>query len=215
MCGLASRKGNARHVAPGFGLVLQDFDLDGYVDCYLVQNHLTPQEETGPMRGGLSQLLRRNPDARSPEELLVPIPPRESGLIVSGDAKSLTAMDVNRDNLMDLVVGINDAAPKVFINQAAKSDRALPVRLKGPKGNGMNWINTQTPDLSRSCQRFTLTARETQIHRTMPMRKIAKKTIVPGVISSSPTSSAKIASVAPKRPIAPAMSPAKTVMPTN
>lgn len=122
-------------IAPGFGVVLEDFDLDGYVDCYIAQNHLTPQEETGPMRGGLSQLLRRNPKSKSTEDLFVPVSPRESGLIVDGDAKSVTAMDLNRDRRLDLVVGINNSSPKAYLNRAASSKRAVPVRLKGLKGN--------------------------------------------------------------------------------
>ncbi|MEM1296746.1 MAG: CRTAC1 family protein, partial [Verrucomicrobiota bacterium] len=122
-------------VAPGFGVVLEDFDLDGYTDCYIAQNHLTPQEETGPMRGGLSQLLRRNPQSESADDLFIPVSPLESGLVVNGDAKSVTTMDLNRDRRLDIVVGINNSTAKVFINRAANSKSAVPVRLKGLKGN--------------------------------------------------------------------------------
>ncbi len=122
-------------IAPGFGVVLRDFDLDGYTDCYVAQNHFSPQEETGPMRGGLSQLLRRNPASNSGEDLFVPIPPDQSGLLVDGDAKSVTAIDLNRDQRLDLVIGINDAAPAVYLNRAGDGTRAQMIRLKGLAGN--------------------------------------------------------------------------------
>ncbi|MFT5466951.1 MAG: hypothetical protein ACI8UO_002053 [Verrucomicrobiales bacterium] len=123
-------------IAPSFGVVLNDFDLDGFVDCYLAQNFWNPQIETAPMMGGLGQLLRRNPDAKpGSNDFFIPIEPFDSGAIVRGDAKSLAVVDINSDQLPDLVVGVNNEAPKVFLNRATATTESLKIRLRGPDGN--------------------------------------------------------------------------------
>lgn len=123
-------------VSPGFGILLRDVDLDGRPDCYVVQNHYTPTEEIGEMASGLSQLLLNTGD---PERLFEPEGAKESGLEVPGDAKSLGASDLNRDGLVDFLVGVNDAAPELFINtpNPAAVNEPLSVRLVGEPGNPM------------------------------------------------------------------------------
>ncbi|MEM1295102.1 MAG: VCBS repeat-containing protein [Verrucomicrobiota bacterium] len=121
-------------VAPGFGVTLADVDLDGRLDAYLVQNHFEPPEEIGPLASGLSFLLRGTGDAAEPFE---PIWSLESGLEVPGDAKSLAAVDVNQDGRIDFCAGVNDEAPKLFLNQTTglRDTRPLRVRLAGKPGN--------------------------------------------------------------------------------
>jgi hypothetical protein len=116
--------------APGFGAVITDLDLDGHVDIYLVQNFYTPQSETGRMAGGLSLLLRG--DAAGG---FTPMWPHESGLIVPGDAKSLTTADVNGDSLPDLVIGINNAELETFVQSGRPPGTALAARLTDRDGN--------------------------------------------------------------------------------
>ena len=103
--------------APAFGSALIDCDGDGNLDLYLVQNHYTPQLETGRMAGGLSMLLNGRGDGT-----FEPVSPRQSGLVVPGDAKGLACADLNADGRPDFVVGINDAGVRAFVNQ---SDRKL------------------------------------------------------------------------------------------
>ena len=69
------------------------------------------------MAGGLSMLLRGNGDGT-----FEPVSPRESGLVVPGDAKGLACADLNADGRPDFVVGINDVGVRAFLNQ---SDRKL------------------------------------------------------------------------------------------
>ncbi len=120
-------------ISPGFGVALSDVDLDGNVDCYLVQNFYHPQVETGPFDSGLSLLLRGTGD---PKEPFTAVWPAQSGLLVPGDAKSLAVVDLNRDGKEDFVIGVNDADPQIFIN-AIPLDKTHPLRIQlvGGKGN--------------------------------------------------------------------------------
>ncbi|MCH8923870.1 MAG: VCBS repeat-containing protein, partial [Planctomycetes bacterium] len=118
-------------IAPGFGVVLTDVDGDGNVDLYMVQNFYGPQAETGRMAGGVSLLLRGRGDGS-----FVAVPPRESGLIVPGDAKSLTTTDLDGDGRVDFVVGVNDDKLLAFERDTSSGNgRVLSVKLRGLAGN--------------------------------------------------------------------------------
>ncbi|MCH8923950.1 MAG: CRTAC1 family protein, partial [Planctomycetes bacterium] len=117
-------------IAPSFGVVMTDVDGDGHLDIYLVQNFFTPQLETGRMDGGLSQLLLGQGDGT-----FRPLSPGESGLIVPGDAKSLTLTDLNGDGRPDFVVGLNDDRLVVFENRTDPKKRILAVQFEGKPGN--------------------------------------------------------------------------------
>lgn len=121
-------------VSPGFGILLRDLDLDGRPDCYVVQNHFTPTEEIGEMASGLSQLLINTGDPKAPFR---PEGSRESGLEVPGDAKSLGASDLNRDGLVDFLVGVNNAPPALYINTSSPgaANQSVSIRLVGQQGN--------------------------------------------------------------------------------
>ncbi|MEX2317543.1 MAG: FG-GAP-like repeat-containing protein [Pirellulales bacterium] len=117
-------------VSAGFGVVLTDFNGDGRTDAYLAQNSYAPRRELGRIDGGLSLLLTGDQDGR-----LIVVPPRESGLVVPGDAKSAVATDLNADGWPDLVLGVNDAEVLAFENQTTPGRRMARVRLRGTKGN--------------------------------------------------------------------------------
>jgi len=117
-------------IAPGFGVVLSDFDADGLSDVYLVQNLYSPRREVGRMDGGTSVLLLGQDDGR-----LEMVSPMRSGLVVPGDAKSVTSTDINDDGWPDLVVGVNDASALVFEHQHVEGRRLASVRLHGKPGN--------------------------------------------------------------------------------
>lgn len=121
-------------ISPGFGVVLRDVDLDGYLDCYLVQNHFNITLEQGRLDGGLSTLLRGTGDPEEPFEVVWH---HDSGLIVPGDAKSLAAVDVNLDGWEDFVVGVNDEEPQIFLNalKDKSPNHPLRIRLNGDVGN--------------------------------------------------------------------------------
>ena len=116
--------------SPAFGVVLSDVDGDGALDLYLTQNFFSPQPETGRMDGGLSLLLKGNGDGS-----FEPIWPDRSGLIVPGDAKGLSAVDLNGDGWIDFVVAVNQGRVRAFENPGHEPNRVLKVRLQGRAGN--------------------------------------------------------------------------------
>jgi enediyne biosynthesis protein E4 len=116
-------------VAPAFGVALEDVNADGHTDIYLVQNFLSPQPETGRMDGGLSLLL--NGDGKG---TFTSVWPDASGLIVPGDAKSLTVTDLNGDQRPDFVVGVNSGDVLAFENRCSRGN-PLVVRLSDEPGN--------------------------------------------------------------------------------
>jgi hypothetical protein len=116
-------------VAPAFGVAVEDVDADGHPDIYLVQNFYSPAPETGRMDGGLSLLLKGDGKGS-----FTPVWPDASGLVVPGDAKSLTVADLNDDHRPDFVVGVNNGEVLAFENQSNKGS-ALVLRLSGAPGN--------------------------------------------------------------------------------
>lgn len=119
-------------IAPIFGVAAEDFDADGNVDLVLAQNFYWPQPETGRMAGGLGQYLRGNGDGS-----FEPIRPKQSGIAVPDDARSLVAADIDADGRLDLAFGLNDGPVTFFSRNDNKtsSERYLRVKLTGKNGN--------------------------------------------------------------------------------
>jgi hypothetical protein len=103
------------------------------------------------MDGGLSLLLLGGAQGK-----FEPVWPDRSGLVVSGDAKSLTVTDLDGDHWPDLLVGINDQPIEAFINQRTEDGRMLTVRLHGPSGNptaiGARVTVAQNGDVSQTAE---------------------------------------------------------------
>jgi hypothetical protein len=117
-------------IAPLQGMVAGDFDGDGQADIYAVQNSFAPVPSVGRFDGGLSQLLRGDGHGH-----FVAAPLAESGLVVPGDAKALTMLDLDGDGWADFVVTRNDQAALAFRNGGVAGRHALSVRLHGARGN--------------------------------------------------------------------------------
>tara|TARA_X000001036_G_scaffold64152_1_gene54783 strand:- start:6966 stop:10709 length:3744 start_codon:yes stop_codon:yes gene_type:complete len=114
--------------SPVFGSSLCDVNGDGFLDLYAVQNFSGPQRETGYMHGGVSQLMLGDGTG-----YFDPVPPEDSGLIVPGDATSLTVNDINNDGRADFFVGVNNGKYMSFINQ--NNFNAYVLKLSDfPKG---------------------------------------------------------------------------------
>ena len=114
-------------VAPVFGIAISDFDADGKLDVFLAQNSHAPQVETGRMDGGVGALLKGKGDGT-----FTAISPRESGIVVPGDAKGVALTDLNGDGKPDLLVANNNADLQVFEHNPDSADRFLKVDLDAP-----------------------------------------------------------------------------------
>jgi hypothetical protein len=122
-------------IAPIYGIALSDFDGDGLTDAVLAQNFFTTQQETGPYDGGLGLLLRGVGDSEKAGGLRE-VWPRESGVIVPGDAKSLGLVDFDGGGRPDLFFGMNHAAPVILMNEAGEEGGSpLMISLEGKPGN--------------------------------------------------------------------------------
>ncbi len=96
-------------VAPCSDLVVFDAEGDGGSDLFLVQNFFGPQRESGRMDGGLGVLLLGDGEGG-----FETVWPDRSGLIIPGDARSASALDLDHDGRLDLIVGENDAPLRAF-----------------------------------------------------------------------------------------------------
>ncbi len=122
-------------ISPAFGAVLEDFDADGLADCFLAQNFFSPQIETGRMDSGLSLLLRGKATSGSDAIEFEPVWPRQSGVIIPGDAKAVSVTDFNQDGWNDLLITVNNGTIEAFEGRPHDENRKLRVTLLGPPGN--------------------------------------------------------------------------------
>jgi hypothetical protein len=117
-------------IAPLQGVVAGDFDGDGRADIYAVQNSFAPIPAVGRFDGGLSQLLRGDGHGH-----FNPVPPAESNLIVSGDAKALSVLDLDGDGWPDFLVTRNNSTTLAFQNHGTAGNASMRIILHGPAGN--------------------------------------------------------------------------------
>ena len=120
-------------IAPGYGAVSADFDLDGQADVALVQNFYGREPETGRWAGGLGLVLLGDGAGN-----LIPQRPDESGFVVPGDGTALTTCDIDDDGAPDLVAAQNEGRVMCFTPVERIDWRRIgwmAVRLIGPDGN--------------------------------------------------------------------------------
>jgi hypothetical protein len=117
-------------ISPLQGLVAGDFDGDGKADIYAVQNSYAPIPAVGRYDTGLSQLLLGDGQGH-----FATVPPRESHLVVPGDAKGLAVLDLDQDGWPDFWVSRNNDTTLAFRNHPVPGRNAFRVVLRGPAGN--------------------------------------------------------------------------------
>ena len=117
-------------IAPLQGLAAGDFEGDGHADIYALQNSYAPIPSVGRFDGGLSQLLRGDGHGN-----FTPVPLRESGLVVPGDAKALAVLDINHDGWPDVLITRNNSTTMAFLNHPIPGRHSLSVSLRGQLGN--------------------------------------------------------------------------------
>jgi hypothetical protein len=118
----------AAQMAPAFGVCVADFDGDGNEDVFLAQNFFATQIETPRYDGGLGLWLKGN--GRGDFEA---VEARESGLSIFGEQRGAATADYDGDGRVDLLVGQNGQATKLFRNERARP--GLRVRLNGLPNN--------------------------------------------------------------------------------
>ena len=117
-------------IAPLPGAVAGDFDGDGFADIYAVQNSAAPSPTMGRFDGGLSQLLRGDGQGH-----FIAVPPVESGLIVTGEAKAVAVVDLDGDGWPDFLITRNNASAITYRNQGVAGRHSLRIGLRGSAGN--------------------------------------------------------------------------------
>lgn len=122
--------GPLAQISPSFGILAGDFNADAKVDLMLAQNFYTPQLETGRMDSGLGLLMEG--DGRGGFRELWP---SESGLVIPGDAKGASLIDLNSDNRPDFAVAQNNDSMRSYFQENSQQRRYLKVKLVGKKGN--------------------------------------------------------------------------------
>ena len=118
----------AAQLSPAFGLAVADFDGDGADDLFLSQNFFAWTPETPRSDAGRGLILRG--DGTGGLRALLPA---ESGIGVDGEQRGAAVSDFDGDGRVDLVIGQNGAATRLYHNRAAKP--GVRVRLAGPPGN--------------------------------------------------------------------------------
>jgi hypothetical protein len=112
------------------GLAAGDFSGGGHADIVAVQNSYAPIRADGRIDGGLGQLLRGDGHGH-----FEPVAPAASGLVVPGDAKALSVVDLGRDGWPGFLVTRNNNVTLAFRNAGVPGRRSLGIRLKGAAGN--------------------------------------------------------------------------------
>ncbi|MGH2626393.1 MAG: FG-GAP repeat domain-containing protein, partial [Anaerolineales bacterium] len=115
-------------LAPAFYAGIADFDGDGKEDLFLSQNFFATEVATPRYDAGRSLLLRGDGAGG-----LESVPGQRSGLLVYGEQRGAAYADFDGDGRLDLAVGQNGAATRLFRNAGARP--GLRVRLVGTPSN--------------------------------------------------------------------------------
>ena len=112
-------------IAPVFGLSSGDFTGNGHPDIVLSGNFKWgPQIEAGPLDGGLGLVLEGDGKGG-----FTPVPASKSGLLLDGDHRALTRIDLNGDHRPDLLAAANNGPLRALMNENIPQNRWLAVRL--------------------------------------------------------------------------------------
>lgn len=112
----------AAQLAPVFGLAVGDYDGDGAEDLFLAQNWSASEPFSGRNDAGRGLWLRGDGRGGFQADL-------NGGVAVYGDGRGAALADFDGDGRVDLAVGQNGAATKLFRNVGGQA--GVRVRLNG------------------------------------------------------------------------------------
>jgi hypothetical protein len=109
-------------VAPIFGLRFVDVNDDPHPDLFVAHNFFSPQRETGRMNAGIGCVLVGDGTGR-----FRCVDASDSGIVIPRDAKSVVAMDLDRDQVLDFVVGVNDGPIQTLLGRSVPKTLTIPL----------------------------------------------------------------------------------------
>ncbi len=143
--------GAATRLMSGWGLKFFDYDNDGNLDLFLANGNPDDLIETiQPDVTYREPMLLFHNDGKTLRNVSA-----ESGPIFTKhlSARGLAIGDFDNDGAIDVLISVNDAAPLLLLNTAAKDNHWLGIKLVGKKANrdavGAR-ITWQAGDLKRS-----------------------------------------------------------------
>ena len=124
-------------IAPLQGMVVQDFNEDGFQDIYAMQNSFAAVPVVGRFDGGLGVIFYGESDGGFRNSGFV-----DTTLRMPGDAKALVASDLDSDGFLDLVGTRNNGESFAILNNfndgkvlPNPNERVLVVALQGHRAN--------------------------------------------------------------------------------
>jgi hypothetical protein len=148
---LPSGIGKATRFMSGWGLKFFDYDNDGDLDLFLANGN--PDDLISSLHGGVTYeepLMLFHNTGKSFQDVS-----GQSGPVFATNMsyRGLALGDFNNDGAVDVLVSVNDGAPLLLRNNAARQNHWLGIRLVGKKSNpdaiGAR-VTYQSGDLRRS-----------------------------------------------------------------
>jgi hypothetical protein len=119
---------DAAQWAPTHGIVVDDFDGDGFEDLFLAQNFFPTRAQGERLDASRGVLLK----GHGAENFTV-LESGRSGINLFGDQRAAVSGDFDRDGMSDLVVTRNSGKTGLFLNKSKKI--GLRVVVQGAAGN--------------------------------------------------------------------------------